>query len=197
MNRPAIDRIHSLYQLLMNDLTQDIILPSVITEEINEFLEKAWEEGHEGIILKKKLGAYYPDKRPAWEWIKFKVEDTFDVICIGYLPPNKEYKGIEIEKWQYWENGIPVTKPYAKGWIGSIIMGVYKNNEIISIGSVASGLNDNVLEQIKQNPNDYIGKPMEVKAMEATSDGKLREPKFIQFRNDINSKNCDWNKIFT
>jgi ATP-dependent DNA ligase len=197
MNRPAIDRIHFLYQLLMNDLTQNIILPSVITEGINEFLERAWQQGSEGIILKKKLGAYYPSKRPAWEWIKFKIEDSYDVIAISFNPPTKEYTGKEIEKWSYWEGAIPVTKPYANGWIGSINMGVYKDNEIIPIGSVASGITDAILEKIKSNPEKYIGKPMEVKAMEGTTDGKLREPKFIEFREDINLQDCNWNKIFT
>jgi ATP-dependent DNA ligase len=197
MNRPAIDRIHSLYQLLMSNLTQDIILPSVITEGIDEFLERAWQQGSEGIILKKKLGAYYPSKRPAWEWIKFKIEDTYDVIAISFNPPTKDYTGKEIEKWQYWEGEKPVTKPYAKGWVGSINMGVYKDNEIFPIGSVASGLSDSVLEGIKNSPDSFIGKPMEIKAMEITPDFKLREPKFIKFRDDINAIDCNFNKIFT
>ena len=197
INKPAIDRVSLVYELLINNLIENIVVPSVVTEDINSFLENLWKQGSEGIILKKQLGAYYPGKRPAWEWIKFKIEDTYDVIAISFNPPTKDYTGKEIEKWQYWEGDSPVTKPYAKGWIGSINMGVYKDNEIIPIGSVASGLNDEILEKIKQNPDNFLLKPIEVKAMETTADIKLREPKFIKFRSDINIKECNFNKIFT
>ncbi len=196
MDVPAIERVKKIYDLFSKE-SDFVHCTTIIEHNIDEFLETAWKKGLEGIILKKKLGAYYPDKRPAWEWIKFKVEDTFDVICTGYLPPNKEYKGIELDKWQYWEGEIPVTKPYANQWIGSIKIGCYKDGEIFEIGSVASGLSDEILESIKKDPDKYIGMPVEIKAMETTVDFKLREPKFIRFREDINAKDCNFSKIFT
>jgi len=197
MHKPAMDRLELVDGIVNKQFAPHIVVATPVVKNIDHFLATIWEEGSEGIILKKILGAYYPSKRPAWEWIKFKIEDTYDVIAISFNPPTKEYTGKEIDTWSYWEGETPVTKPYANGWIGSINMGVYKDSEIVPIGSVASGITDALLEKIKQNPNGFIGVPMEVKAMESTTDGKLREPKFIKFREDINAKDCSWSKIFT
>jgi hypothetical protein len=197
MTLPAIERVNLVYNLLQKERSSYVQIPEIITDNIDSFLANAWQRNLEGIILKKKTGQYYPDKRPAWEWIKFKKEDAYDVICIGYLPPNKEYKGKEINTWQYWEEDIPITKPYAKQWVGSLKLGCWKDGQIFEIGSVASGLTEEILEKIKKDPYAYLNKPLMVRAMEATSDYKLREPKFIQFRDDINIEDCNFDKIFS
>ena len=196
MDIPAIGRLEILANII-NEESEYIKVAFPILHYIDEYLEKVWQQGYEGIILKGMDSKYSPGKRPAWSWIKFKPEDTHDVIALSFNSPTKEYTGKEIDNWKYWENEIPVTKSYANGWIGSINMGVYKDGKIFPIGSVASGLTEKTLAAIKQSPNDYINKPMEVKAMETTSDFKLREPKFIKFREDINTENCNFNKIFT
>lgn len=198
METPAIERVSTLLQIFQDipEPTEYVDLVGYVQDDIDNYLINAWRVGYEGIILKKKDGAYYPGKRPAWSWIKFKQEDDFDVICIGFLPPTKEYTGKEIDNWGYWEGKTPVTKPYYNGWVGSLKMGCYKDGEIIEIGSVASGLTDNLLMQIKENPDKFLNKPMVIKAMETTKDFKLREPKFIKFRNDINIEDCNFNKIF-
>lgn len=195
MTTPAIDRIKILRDIIPKGY-ENVQCATFVENDIDEYLRTAWHEGHEGIILKKKLGRYYPDKRPAWEWIKFKIEDDFDILCTGFYPPNKQYTGKELDKWQYWEGNTPVTKPYAKGWIGSLGMGCFKEGQIFEMGSVASGLTEELLEKIKVNPNAFLMKPMRIKAMETTSDYKLREPKFIEFREDINPEDCTFTKIF-
>ncbi len=198
MNVGALDRVsmvNDLFKIAVED-NKIIALAQPIFEDFNDILAQYWRLGYEGLILKHKNSEYSPGKRPAWSWIKFKQEEAFDILCIGFLPPTKEYTGKELENWKYYEDDIRVTKPYANGWVGSLMMGCYKDGQIINIGSVASGLSDKVLMDIKDNPNDYLYKPMLVRAMETTKDFKLREPKFIQFRDDINSSDCEFNKIF-
>ena len=191
----AIDRIEILSHLVPLD-AKHILLAEPIMTNIENYLTTVWQEGYEGIILKKMDSKYHPSKRPAWSWIKFKPEDSHDVVAISFNPPNKNYTGKELETWGYWEDNLPVTKSYNNRWIGSINMGVYKGDKLIHIGSVSSGLTESILEQIKKAPENFIGKPMEVKAMETTTDFKLREPKFIKFREDLNIKDCNFDKIF-
>ena len=50
--------------------------------------------------------------------------------------------------------------------------------------------------EIKENWKNYVGKPVEVTAMEIMDTGGLRHPKFKQFRDDITKMDCDWYKIF-
>ena len=91
----------------------------------------------------------------------------------GGRPPVREYTGKEIESWNYWENiksgelvygqyyseykaGVPlepVTKTYFLGHPGSLEVGVFKDNRIVSICHL-SGLSDElkrtVYKKIKQ-----------------------------------------------
>ena len=164
--------------------------------DLDNFINECLEQGYEGAILKHMWSKYVPSKRPAWNFIKFKIEDSYDVVCLGYEPPTKEYAGTTpLDKWTYYEDDKPVTKNYAKGWIGALKIGVYKDEELISLGTVASGLTDQLLEEIKNNPDKMIGKPLLIKAMEPTEEN-LREKQFIEFRDDINPKECTWEKIF-
>ena len=39
-------------------------------------------------------------------------------------------------------------------------------------------------------------KPMRITGMESTKDNSIRHPKFIGFRDDIDIKDCSWDKIF-
>jgi len=195
MDKGAFERLTILDMLTPKDWSS-IVVVYPVTENIEHYLATVWQNGGEGIILKRKDSVYSPGKRPAWQWLKFKQEEDFDVVCTGFLPPTKEYTGRELDNWKYYEGDIPVTKPYANGWVGSLIMSCYKDGELMEIGSVASGLTDSLLEKIKNNPDDYIMKPMVIKAMETTEDFKLREPKFIGFRDDINAKDCTFEKIF-
>ncbi|MGE6227575.1 hypothetical protein [Paenibacillus chitinolyticus] len=193
---------------------------SAIVDNLNYEIDNALESGEEGMILKKKTGQYHPDKKPAWNWIKFKIEDDHDVICMGYEPPKVEYKGDEIGTWKYWAdceyetlhsfNGLseangyaertnsvitPVSKPFFKGWVGALRIGVMRDGELVGIGTVSSGLTDEICEDIKKNPDIYIGHPIAVKCM-MVGDDALRHPVFIRWRDDMPAADCTWEKIF-
>ena len=105
-------------------------------------------------------------------------------------------------------NLIPITKGYFHDWAGSLqigvlrktpggkttIMGVeYPGYHVESIGWL-SGLPD----EIKAHPQQYAFKRLEVSAMEIYTDGAsitLRHGKMVQWRPDLNLKDCLWQKI--
>lgn len=185
-------------------------------KELWNHLQETLNIGGEGVVITKKGTCYQPGKRPARQTLKVKKElhETIDCFFTGHATaPTKEYTGKEIEYWTYWENVqtgqkvegqlymdfydgksiMPVTKSYFYGWAGSLEIGVVKGDKVVPIG-LLSGLT----EEIKANWQDYKGKCIEVTAMEVhdTSSKGLRHAKFVQFRPDLNIKDCTFEKIF-
>ena len=189
-------------------------------------LQETLANGGEGIVITYEDATYEPGKRSAKISLKVKKElqDTVDCVIIGANPPTKAYNGKEIETWEYWfdeiNNGCilasvyfesqhesiynkyvsgepvyPVTKNWFYGWAGSWKLGAYKDGKLIQIGSL-SGLTD---EQ-KENWRDYVGKVVEVSAMETSENqegGKgLRHPKLIDVRSDVTPEECTYERIF-
>ena len=218
-----LDKSNRTRYFTMRELFEDTSLPDFIEiadifEDCNllEVAETALGEGEEGIVLKRKDGKYFPDKRPAWETIKIKKHDTADVVCLGFEEPEKEYKGKELEFWSFNFNGaepgqklkgtysnllkqgydpIPVTKAYYYGWKNAINIGCYVDGTLQSIGTVASGLTDDLRWEFAEHPEKYIGKVVEVSVMEKM-DGTLRHPVFERFRDDKEAEECTYDSIF-
>lgn len=182
-------------------------------EELWNQLQEILAEGGEGIVITKKGTCYQPGKRPARQTLKVKKElqETIDVVILSANMPVREYTGKEIETWKFWENvrtgekingnlykeysdGMPiepVTKTYFKGWVGSLNIGVRKDNKIVLIGSL-SGLTEEVLS----NWEKYKGAIAEITAMEILPTGGLRHPKFLRWRPDLSVHDTDWYRIF-
>ena len=208
----TVNRLH-----LTNTLFIEFAEP--IYDNLDQFIDDAIENGEEGVVLKRKDGLFIPDKRPAWNWIKFKIEDEYDVLVIGFESPKKVYKGKEIDTWRYWESPegklqeivhtreggsnknlvefgfIPVTKPYYNDWIGSLLVGVYKDGKLTDIGTVSSGLTDELREKIKNIPDNFLGRPLAVKCMQVYEE-TLRHPVLERWRDDLKQEDCTWEKIF-
>lgn len=93
---------------------------------------------------------------------------------------------------------IPVTKPYYYGWKTSIIIGAYnEKGELKKIGTVSSGLTDDMKKKITENPDEYIGEVLMVQCMQKDNDAQtLRHPIFKGFRVDKNAKECTLEEIF-
>ncbi|MCF0180435.1 MAG: hypothetical protein HUJ97_09385, partial [Bacteroidales bacterium] len=72
-------------------------LAAAHTENLYDKVGEALARGEEGVVLKLKTGTYEPTKRPAWNQIKVKKQDSADVICLGFEDPTKYYTGKEIE----------------------------------------------------------------------------------------------------
>ena len=195
-------------------------------KELWNKLQEVLANGGEGIVITYEDAKYEPGKRSAKISLKVKKElqDTVDCIVIGANAPSTLYTGKEVETWPYWFNNLthqfitadeylatyhtniyvaynegvpvePITKNYFYGWAGSWKLGAYKDGKLVQIGSL-SGLTD---EQ-KENWKDYVGKVVEVAAMEVSENqegGKgLRHPKLIDIRDDIAPEECTYERIF-
>lgn len=173
-------------------------------------------EGREGIVIINSKSPYKPGKRSTYDSLKIKKElqETIDCIVIGANPPSREYNGKEIETWQYWFDErkglklqgdyyidylhgapiIPLTKAYFMNWAGSLKLGLYKEDKLIHIGNL-SGITD----EIKKDWRNYLGKVVEVGAMEVIhGDGGtlgLRHPKFLQWREDKTMTECLYSQL--
>lgn len=152
--------------------------------------------------------------------------DSIDLVCIGLEDPIRKYSGKELETWRYWiergekdQNGafqwypteersyyndykinphiyMPVTKPWYYGWKNSMVLGLYKDGELVEVGKVASGLTDTIRKDMSENPDNYIGQVVEVEAMSTTKDGALRHPVFIRMRDDKDPQDCKYEGVF-
>lgn len=178
--------------------------------------------GGEGIVITKKSASYAPGKRTARMTLKMKKElqNTIDAFVDGkFKEPTKFYSGKEIESWPYWINEktgekfnknmygayingepvTPVTKPYFNNWASAISLSVMKDGEPIHIAWI-SGITDEVKAGIISNPKDWIGKVVELTAMEVEHiDGEysLRHGKIERWRDDKAVKDCTFDQIMS
>jgi len=176
------------------------------TKDLGQVYSDAFANEEEGIVLKSKLGLIVPNKRPAWNTIKFKKElADLDVVCMGFCEPTYYYEGKELETWSYFDNyGDAITKAAYMNWIGSIRVGAYDENEVLQyIGTVSSGITEELLRKIKYDQEKFIGMPMVIGAMEpGVNINKLRhlylnsKIGLLGFRDDIDPKDCTLAKIF-
>lgn len=137
----------------------------------------------EGIVLKNVNAIYKTAEgrtlKPTNTWYKMKKQDTSDVIITGSEPPSMYYKDPDTGK----EDTSRLTKPYVRGWFGSITFTYTTDNGQIVTGA-CSGITDEkkeILSDGKHGINkEYIGRKMEVGYMEASKEGVLRHPRFIR-----------------
>ena len=190
---------YNLGAMLDCNNTPIIELAQRVDDNIQEAVAAALAAGEEGMVLKKKTAPYTPGKRPIWDTIKIKKTDTCDAIILAACDPTKEYTGKELDTWPYWEDGVPVTKPYALGWKTAIEIGAYDENDenIVSIGTVSSGLTDEMREGLAKHPEEYIGKVCELAGMEKDRNAHtLRHFHFRQLRPDKDPHDCSIDQIF-
>lgn len=178
-------------------------------------LQTILANGGEGVVMTKKGTVPQPGKRPARKTLKVKKELAENIDCFftgRATAPTRLYTGKEIETWKYWihlrtdekmegeffenyKNGEaiePVTKPFFYGWAGSLEIAVLKDGVETPIGFL-SGLSD----EIKANPMAMKNQCIEVAAMEILPDTHaLRHGKLKQFRPDLTTADCTFEKAF-
>lgn len=207
---------------LAMDLPQEIEIAGTLDSvycDYNDVLEHLLEEGEEGLVFRNENGLYLPGKRRPKEMFKVKQhEDTLDFVITGFVDPEKNYTGKELETWPYWidiENkstinpyhidgtlekriAIPVTKAYHNGWKMGFTIGLYDGDHIQEIGKVTSGLTDELREDIAENPNKYLGQVVEVSCMSIDKSGlSLRHPVFERVRFDKPTGDCRLEVVFS
>ena len=187
-----------------------------VDENLEEEISRILKSGGEGAVLKKRNYPYTPDKRPAWSTIKIKQMDSIDLVCMGFCPPTKEYTGKELETWPYWskevdneelmsevchlgeENWNPITKYYYFGWNTAIRVGGYdEDGNLIELGTVSSGLTDEIKRDMTENPHNYLNKVCSLDCMSIDKkEHTLRHPVFKTWREDKPAKDCIILEIF-
>jgi hypothetical protein len=202
-----LEKIFKLHNLDKYDFLE---LAEVWYDNLYERVGSALAAGEEGMVIKKKDGIYEPGKRPDSN-LKAKKVDFADVIIIGFEEPTKEYYGKDIDNWQYWIStdefqtrlpigchegdlyAVAVTKPYYLNWHNSRInIGAYdENGKLINIGTIHSGISDEMKEDMSLNPNKYLGKVCAIQCMEKdTSARTVRHGFFKYMREDKNKEDC-------
>lgn len=173
-------------------------LADAIETNIEDEVSRILAAGGEGMVLKKRDGIYDFGKRPAHVTIKFKQMDDIDLVCTRTIPATRNYTGKELDTWQYWEDGEPVTKPYALGWHTAIGIGAYNDNEeLIELGTVSSGLTDEDRAAMGKDPSAFVGKVVSLHCMlKDTKEKTLRHPVFKSWRDDKNPTDCKISEVF-
>ena len=188
-------------------------------DKLLDYIGYCLEQGWEGVVLQRKDGTYEPGKRPARKSIKVKKEIGNEIDCFltgNYKPATWEYKGKEIETWPYWWNDkeetrllgnyyekyksgmpyVPITKGAFFGWAGAVEIGVLKGDEVVPIGWI-SNVTEEIKSQIIEEPCPILHKVCKVSAMLIEQDTQaLRHAKIMEWRDDINWKDCTYDKIF-
>jgi ATP-dependent DNA ligase len=133
------------------------------------FLDHMLKIGEEGIMLKNVNAAYHVDKRPEHVWYKVKKDYPIDVIIMGFESGKGKYDG----------------------QIGSVIFGQYDKpyGKIVRKGT-CSGFTDALRLDMTKNQGSYLGRVMEIHAMEPTKAGAFRHPQFLRMRDDKSPRDC-------
>ncbi|HEX2966642.1 MAG TPA: non-homologous end-joining DNA ligase [Syntrophorhabdaceae bacterium] len=145
------------------------------------FFQVVKEKGLEGIVAKHSLSTYQMGKRSR-EWLKIKAQLTQDAIIAGFTEPKGTRKDF-----------------------GALVLGVYKNGELVFIGHAGGGFSAKKLKEIHAQLKPLIRKktPFKVapktntpvtwlkpeKVCEVafhgwTTEGIMRQPVFMRMRED-------------
>jgi bifunctional non-homologous end joining protein LigD len=157
-------------------------------------LDRARAEGWEGVMAKRTDALYRPGVRtPAWQ--KLKIEHRQEFVVGGYTDPRK-----------------------SRVALGALLVGYYKNNELLYAGHVGGGFTTeglremhDTLEKLERKTSPFTTTPdtnepahwvkpqivVEVKFNEWTGDGRLRQPIFVGVRDDKDPKTVTREKSST
>jgi bifunctional non-homologous end joining protein LigD len=158
-----------------------------------ELFEFAKKNGLEGIMAKKIDSIYEMGKRSK-NWLKIKVENTLDVVIVGYTTGTGEREDF-----------------------GSLLVAAYHQGKLKFLGRVGTGFSKEEIEEIiKKLEKEKVSTPSislenvkldlpegreaiwvkpkyvcEVKFLEFTEDMQLRAPVFVRMREDKSVEECE------
>lgn len=177
-NLPLIDRKEILQKILPEN--KNIFYSDHIFNNGIDFFNLVQQKNIEGILAKNSNSKYI--SRRSKEWLKIKVKQRTEAIICGYTKPKGSRKNF-----------------------GALVLGAYKNGELIYIGHTGGGFNDddlkeiyNILQPYKRKTSPFKKVPKtntpvtwvepelicEVLYSEWTEDLNLRHPVFWELRED-------------
>ena len=178
---PLADRKKKLMKLLHPNAK--IRISEHVVTEGEAFFKVAAKQGLEGIMAKDLNSPYFSGRR-SHSWLKMKAVHQEEAIIAGYTAPRG-----------------------SRQHIGSLILGLFKNKELVYIGHSSGKLNEQGLANLKKKLDTLVRvtspfknppktnaavtwvKPVlvcEVVFTEWTQDGHLRHPVFIGLRQEMN-----------
>lgn len=98
------------------------------------------------------------------DWSKCKPQRTVDLIITGFVPGKGQHLGK----------------------IGSVIVATAEGYEVASVGVMTHQIRDYITAHIEE----LIGKIVEVEFTEVASQGRLKHPRFVRFRDDKTRDRC-------
>lgn len=200
-----INATYETRRALLEEFYDEFIRPTSMAEYIHltdirtrgkkEYYEDLIRAGKEGIVLKRLDGQYFMGRKPMWQWMKMKQQDTADLVILGYKNPTVLYTGKNVESWPYWKEVQgslqPVTKDYYNDWIGALELGVYINGRPVHVCKCA-GLDEEQKATISRNKELLLGKVVKITYMEKTEMGYPRHPRFEAFHESKTAQECTW-----
>ena len=155
-----------------------------VSEDAAKLYAVALESGFEGVMGKRKDSPYQPGRRsPAW--LKFKALNTFEFVVGGYT------------------KGTGAREP-----MGALLLGYWKNNDLIYVGRVGSGFDEASIKMLLERmtpltrkTTPFVEKPAQQKSVtwlnptlvaeiefdSWSKTGQLRFPVFLRLRDDVPS----------
>ncbi len=170
-------------------VTGPMALTFVVDREGTSFFDSARTLGFEGIVA-KRLGSPYVSGRRTKDWRKIKATNQQDCLILGWTPGTGS-RGATF---------------------GALLLGAYRDGELVWIGQVGTGFTEGVLRDLMKRltPREQPGPPIadpelaavkgarwvrpelvcEVEYLEMTRVGKLRAPSFKGLRPDKAPADC-------
>ncbi len=151
------------------------------------FFSAAREKGLEGIVAKHARSAYRPGRRSR-QWLKVKTKLAQKAVVAGFTEPRG-----------------------SRRHFGALILGAFRQGELIYIGHTGSGFDTRTLREIRGKMNPLIRKRCPFKAVPETNaeatwvkpalvcevshrgwtaDGLMRQPSFLRLRDDKTARDA-------
>jgi len=180
-NRPLRER-RALLEKIVRKMNNPCVELVPQTQDKDGLFRSILAAGGEGTVLKNLECSY------GIQWVKNKRVADFSVIISGYKPGNGKYEGslgaVAVSVYQ-----VSQTEGYA-----AVIAGRKPQAELVEVG-FASGMTDTERADIWKNREAYLGRVIDVSAQEVTPGGRLRHPRWLRFRDDIDPKTLTFEKL--
>lgn len=176
-------------QALVHAILQEndaLRISKAVQEKGEELFARVVAEGMEGIVAKQRDSVY--EERRSESWLKLKAVQEQEVVIGGYTKPRG-------------------TREY----FGALVVGLYRDKELVAVGHVGGGFNRKTLKQVydlmqplkttrspfakppaTNEPVQWV-KPQlvaQVKFAEWTTERQMRQPIFLGLRDDKDPKDC-------
>ena len=186
------------------------------------YYKRGWEYSKIKKFLTREviiMGFTPPTKEYKGKFPDFDLWDYWETTDMKLLDLSETLSSVreKLKDKYYPKDCAPVSKFYCKGWVGNIVFGVvisddeiaklpkskkfeiqeYRDHKILIVGE-CSGMDEEARAKFSTNPDEFIGKVIEVKANEIFNDtGKLRHPRFLRMRPDKDFSQCLWSDHVT